>query len=391
MFLRDALAGLKSREDREREKEEKAAAAAPSSGILFLDIDGVLNSKVSRAEIDGGFGPDLLANLKAAVSQSNVQIVLSSTWRRSSADRELARRALSTVGLSFDSWTPDLSGASEISPGSGRADEILAWLDAHQASARPWVAIDDLDLLDNPKMKAVHFVRTMDAVGLTPANAEEVRLQLSQQRGDGSCATLSFATTLAEDEAHLAPYDESLQEILSRECATSDEPALPVELLPSLLLGDRFAAADVSALKARGVTHVLNAAGPDGRARRELGAQRAMLSAVGIKYLEIAAVDSLRYDMAQHVDAASRFMGAVEAEGGKCLVYCMAGINRSGFLAIAQLMLGASKPLLEALEAGKTARGVVLLNRAFQLQLLRFACARGLLGPPPLSAMASVK
>ena len=112
------------------------------------------------------------------------------------------------------------------------------------------------------------------------------------------------------------------------------------------------------------------------------------MSAAGISYLEIAGVDSLQYDMAQHAAAASTFMGAAAATGGKCLVHCMAGINRSGFLAIAQVMLAAKRPLLEALETGKAARGVVLLNRSFQLQLLRLASTRGLLGPPPLSSMS---
>ena len=95
--------------------------------------------------------------------------------------------------------------------------------------------------------------------------------------------------------------------------------------------------------------------------------------------------------MTQHVPAANRFMCAAEASDGRCLVHCQAGINRSGFLAVVQLMKSSRErlPLLEALDRCKTARGVLLLNAAFQVQLVRYAHTQRLLGPRPAVAEAA--
>ena len=67
-----------------------------------------------------------------------------------------------------------------------RVDEILSWLETHcKDGNRPWVALDDLDLLlMNPKLRPPHFVRTRDSIGLTRENADEaIRLLQAQRTG----------------------------------------------------------------------------------------------------------------------------------------------------------------------------------------------------------------
>ena len=136
------------------------------------------------------------------------------------------------------------------------------------------------------------------------------------------------------------------------------------------------------------MTHVLNAAGSDARIdpRKDALAAKQLYKKCGLHYFEFEAQDALSYDMTPHLDSATRFMDAAEGVGGRCMVHCQAGINRSGFVVVAQHMLRERLPLLEAVEYCKRARGVILLNRAFQVQLVRLAHARGLLGPKPKDA-----
>ena len=63
--------------------------------------------------------------------------------------------------------------------------------------------------------------------------------------------------TLGDDEAALRPYADAIDKILFD---PPDDHALPVVILPHLLLGDAQSAWDVEKLRALGVTHVLNAA-----------------------------------------------------------------------------------------------------------------------------------
>ena len=79
-------------------------------------------------------------------------------------------------------------------------------------------------------------------------------------------------------------------------------------------------------------------------------------------YLQLDAVDDIGYDMKQHCAAVSAFVSAARAFGGCCLVHCQAGINRSGFLVAAEVMVGAHLPVLEAVRRCKRARGCVLLS-----------------------------
>eukprot|EP00040_Diaphanoeca_grandis_P043919 m.269495 g.269495 ORF g.269495 m.269495 type:complete len:241 (+) comp84593_c0_seq1:386-1108(+) len=197
--------------------------------IVFLDVDGVLNSGITRAirvspqerffnnfKVMCGVSrrqtsrlshtphPDLVANLKHIITQTNAKIVLSSTWRLIPETLEELRDVLKRHGLEAIGSTQDLEGAMK----GDRVDEIMLWnanythsiihsdspttsspllttpaqticdIAAHLA----WVAIDDLDLcLMNTKMNAANFVHTDDHVGLTKEKAEEAITKLLQQ------------------------------------------------------------------------------------------------------------------------------------------------------------------------------------------------------------------
>lgn len=91
--------------------------------IIFLDIDGVLNSHYDYERygfdyIDSG----LVEILKGIVFATKAEIVLSSTWRLNDSDRAFVRSALRYKMLDFVGITPYL----ESKP---RAEEIKLWLE----------------------------------------------------------------------------------------------------------------------------------------------------------------------------------------------------------------------------------------------------------------------
>src|SRR4051812_30542863 len=91
--------------------------------IIFLDIDGVLNSRKTVERWRGCIGIDrVLAERFARLQQATgVGVVLSSTWRLSRNWRANMRRN-GVVGI-IDR-TPDLRART-------RGEEIQAWLDVH--------------------------------------------------------------------------------------------------------------------------------------------------------------------------------------------------------------------------------------------------------------------
>jgi hypothetical protein len=170
--------------------------------LIFLDVDGVLNSRESR---DGG--PELcgdewdmqdeklLCNLSWLVRRTCGEIVLSSTWRLQESDCDRLTGALERHGLEVIGSTSDMS----LSGAGDRGDEIREWVAAFQPShcgrpdlvggrapplpiEPPWVALDDMDLTAmNPcGVKAPNFVHTDDAVGLVPEKAREAADKLMQ-------------------------------------------------------------------------------------------------------------------------------------------------------------------------------------------------------------------
>lgn len=122
--------------------------------IIFLDIDGVLNSMdyFEQTKDCKGYteiNPEKVKLLKEIVDRTGAQIVLSSTWR------DLAQRenepehpmytyltdTLKEYGMEIADHTPYI--------GQDRSKEIKAWLDNQQDKDVRFVSLDD----DFPKHK----------------------------------------------------------------------------------------------------------------------------------------------------------------------------------------------------------------------------------------------
>jgi len=149
----------------------------------------------------------------------------------------------------------------------------------------------------------------------------------------------------------------------------------PTQLLSHVYIGSQANAEQLRLLRHIGVTHVLNCAGYKGRRT----SYASPYDGCGIEYYEFQAEDSDRYNITQHFSEAFTYLDNVKRVGGVALVHCALGINRSAAVCLAYIMTDRRLPLLEATRMLKNKRRIVLVNKAFQRQLIRFARNRNLL------------
>ncbi len=126
--------------------------------MIFLDIDGVLNSEMYYRSVDrtiknwNRFDPSVVDMITKLVEEFSVKIVISSTWRFGAIkmlNDELIKSGLNKY-LHIDWKTP------QIYP-SHRGTEIKMWLDKHPEVKNYLILDDDMNVLEE---QVRHFVRT---------------------------------------------------------------------------------------------------------------------------------------------------------------------------------------------------------------------------------------
>lgn len=139
--------------------------------LIFLDIDGVLNSLGSIEQQrtvhtlnNGmiGLDPELVQRFNRLVTDTGAGVVLSSSWRLS----RTWRLDLFRAGLKMN-----ILDATPKIPGVVRGVEIDAWLKAHKEPERYAIIDDDSDMLP---WHGIHFFQTNYAEGLTEEVAKKV-------------------------------------------------------------------------------------------------------------------------------------------------------------------------------------------------------------------------
>lgn len=132
--------------------------------VLFLDIDGVLNSS-RTAEAFGRYSwtldPDemrlfdavALGMIRRLCAETGAVVVWSSTWRLS--------YSINDLGTAFD--LPTVGETPVLVPGT-RGDEIAAWLADHPEVTTYAIVDDDDDMLPEQQLR---FVKTNPINGLT--------------------------------------------------------------------------------------------------------------------------------------------------------------------------------------------------------------------------------
>ena len=144
----------------------------PESPILFLDIDGVMNTTDSALRHRGGhvFTRDAVEALRWIVRETDCEIVISSTRRREGVEAMRAlftRNGLVAEGARIIGSTPCFV---EHDTDDWREDEIEAWLDGHGCKVK--LAILDDKPITGPMRK--HLILTDHDSGLTMALAWRV-------------------------------------------------------------------------------------------------------------------------------------------------------------------------------------------------------------------------
>lgn len=113
-----------------------------SRKILFLDIDGVLNSRNYMNSVGRGdaIDPRCVLHLNEAIRRTGCKVVVSSAWRNLHTWAELLS-ILEDHGVNtevFIDKTPD-----RFREFKNRDDEISEWLDNHGQEGDQWCIIDD--------------------------------------------------------------------------------------------------------------------------------------------------------------------------------------------------------------------------------------------------------
>ena len=164
---------------------------------------------------------------------------------------------------------------------------------------------------------------------------------------------------------------------------------LPVPITENLYLGNMLCINSIEKLKARGITAVLNMAGTEAFFSKN---RMQAFETNGIQYKKIDADDEYDYPLLRkHWQEAFDFIQSTTKDG-KCVVNCVAGVNRSGLIATAYFMMSTQTNVLESVKHVRRQRGnVAMSNHGFQAQLVAMARKHDLLGPQPGTGDSIVK
>ncbi|XP_065674845.1 dual specificity phosphatase 29 [Hydra vulgaris] len=155
----------------------------------------------------------------------------------------------------------------------------------------------------------------------------------------------------------------------------SQVPKKMTKLLDHLYLGAINDAMDVDHLKEAGITHIINTVhNIDGE--NETGAE---FYGDEFIYMGFFSEDREDYPILENFEKVQNFINSARDQNGKCLIHCMAGINRSGCLATAYYMIEKDIGPVTAVSEVFEKRGVLLTNKGFIKQLVKFSVDRKLL------------
>ena len=172
-----------------------------------------------------------------------------------------------------------------------------------------------------------------------------------------------------ESSLEHAPYLRKLHQVLVN---FERFPSSASMVLPHLYLGGESDATNIAALKKLGITHVINcAAGYTNTGPNFYGKE--------FKYWGFEGEDDWNYDIMQHFQKTFDFIEKARVSGGKVLIHCLMGVNRSGALSTAYVMVHENTGPITAARKVKKARHMVLTNEQFQRQLISLADKKGYL------------
>lgn len=156
--------------------------------VIFLDIDGVLNTKwwytqmnrnTPKDKYGYAFDPKAVANLRRIVEETGADIVISSSWKcmgLSEMEEMWRARCLlgKIIGLTPNSVSNGLllnADIDSIELFHIRGEEIKEWLKMHEKQVSNYTIIDDMDNM-LPDQQS-HFVQTNPEEGITEEDVQK--------------------------------------------------------------------------------------------------------------------------------------------------------------------------------------------------------------------------
>ena len=156
--------------------------------VIFLDIDGVLNTgwwysqmdrNTSKDKYGYAFDPNAVANLKRIINETGADIVISSSWKSfgfSELEEMWEDRGLpgKLIGITPNSVSDEMLlnvDLDHMELFSIRGMEIKEWLTKNGKHVSHYVIIDDMDnmLLEQHP----YFVKTDPEMGISKENADQ--------------------------------------------------------------------------------------------------------------------------------------------------------------------------------------------------------------------------
>ena len=155
--------------------------------VVFLDIDGVLNTKWWYTQMDRNtprdkygyaFDPRAVANLKRIVEETGADIVMSSSWKCMGLSQVQEMWSIRNFPGKIIGITPSLGNDERLFDADTestdrfhiRGEEIKEWLTKHGKRVSHYVIIDDMDNMLSEQQS--HFVQTNPEVGITEDDAD---------------------------------------------------------------------------------------------------------------------------------------------------------------------------------------------------------------------------
>lgn len=140
--------------------------------VLFLDVDGVLNTRV------GSLDEDKLVWLQCLLLMTRAVLVVSSSWRTVPDQYERLVGTLARRGLHPVSCTPDLTiKKGDLHLSKDRWQEIEAWLQENP-QVDQFVILDDLPWM-GPLSQ--HHIKVNPEIGLTHNNVLDALVNFQRQ------------------------------------------------------------------------------------------------------------------------------------------------------------------------------------------------------------------
>lgn len=135
--------------------------------IIFLDIDGVLNSvryDQQRTINQGNIDETRLPLLKKLVDETQALIVLSSSWRKHwEKDASMCDDIGREINNTFAKYQMSIYGKTACIASNDRSEEIRMWLENHD-DIEAYVILDDIAFGWGSDLQE-HLVRTNSRIG----------------------------------------------------------------------------------------------------------------------------------------------------------------------------------------------------------------------------------